>query len=345
MKLDIYKDFDFSLLDDPDFKEDSVREELILPFLKNLNYRPTGRNKMVRSKILEHPFVKIGSGKRNINIIPDYLFEVNGNYSWVLDAKSPDEEIKTGENLEQVYFYAIHPDIRVNYYALCNGREFILHKVTAKKPILQFHLDEIGKHWTKIKKLLSPDAFVQAAILTEQKELAQKEEKFYYDKVQLPKPIVVRKQAAKRHFGVHGYFTKQAWNVVEHYIKNFTKPGDLVLDPFGGSGVTLVEALMLDRKAIHIDLNPLSDFIVNALVAPVNLGELSGAFEKVKSKFLKNCPITRNEIEAALKKYPYPKNIALTKDADVDSIEKLFTDKQLAQLAYLKHLILQIKVY
>ena len=46
MKVDLYKDFDFSLLDDPDFKEDSVREELILPFLKTLNYRSAGRRKL-----------------------------------------------------------------------------------------------------------------------------------------------------------------------------------------------------------------------------------------------------------------------------------------------------------
>jgi DNA modification methylase len=33
-----------------------------------------------------------------------------------------------------------------------------------------------------------------------------------------------------------------------------------VLDPFGGSGVTAVEALMNRRKAINIDLNPIAIF-------------------------------------------------------------------------------------
>ncbi len=264
MEANLYKDFDFGLLNSPDFKEDSVREELVLPLLKNLNYRPTGRNKIIRSKILEHPFVMTGSGKRKINIIPDYLLEIAGKYAWVLDAKSPDEEIKTGENCEQVYFYAIHPDIRVNLYALCNGKEFILFNISKTKPELYFHLDEIDKYWDKIKKILSPDSFVQKDILSEPSKKPDKV-KFDYDKIQIPKPIIVKKQEAKRHFGVHGYFTKQAWNVVSHYIRNFTKPGDLVLDPFGGSGVTLVEALMLERKAIHIDLNPLSAFIIEAL--------------------------------------------------------------------------------
>ncbi|MCB1189888.1 MAG: hypothetical protein KDK90_05615 [Leptospiraceae bacterium] len=68
--------------------------------------------------------------------------------------------------------------------------------------------------------------------------------------------IPVKKRATKRHFGVHGYFTKQTWNVVAEYIKNFTKPGDVVLDPYGGSGVTAIEAMMNNRKAINIDINP-----------------------------------------------------------------------------------------
>ncbi|UTW70111.1 hypothetical protein KHA80_05405 [Anaerobacillus sp. HL2] len=78
--------------------------------------------------------------------------------------------------------------------------------------------------------------------------------------VQFFPQLPVKKQQAKRHFGVHGYFTKQSWNVVQRYIENFTKPGDVVLDCFGGSGVTFIEALMIDRKGIHIDINPMSNF-------------------------------------------------------------------------------------
>lgn len=341
MACNLYAEFDFDLLDKPDFKEDSVREELILPFLRKLNYNAIGRNKILRSKILQHPFVKTGSGKRKINSIPDYLFEVNGKCAWVLDAKSPGEEIKSGEHRQQAYFYAIHPEIRVGYYGLCNGREFVLFKIDDDKPTLNFHLNEIEKHWDKIKSLLSPDAFVQTAILN-QPAKTNKEE-FDYDKIQLPKPIAVRKQEAKRHFGVHGYFTKQAWNVVEYYVKNFTKPGDTVLDPFGGSGVTLVEALMLGRKAIHIDINPLANFIVENLISPINIGELVDSFDEIKKEFIAKIPKTKTEIRQALKKYSYPKGVKLPKNSDVETLEEIFSPEQLAQLAYLKHLIKRVK--
>ena len=52
-------------------------------------------------------------------------------------------------------------------------------------------------------------------------------------------------------------------------------------------------------------------------------------------------PKTKQQIQHALQKYPFPHGISLPKNADVDSIEKLFTPQQLAQMALLKHLILK----
>jgi site-specific DNA-methyltransferase (adenine-specific) len=40
------------------------------------------------------------------------------------------------------------------------------------------------------------------------------------------------------------------------FIKLFTQPGDVVMDPFVGSGTTALAALQLGRKYIGIDLNP-----------------------------------------------------------------------------------------
>ena len=153
----------------------------------------------------------------------------------------------------------------------------------------------------------------------------------------------VKRQDASRHYGVHGYFTKQAWNIVQDYIRNFTQPGDLVLDPFGGSGVTLVEALMVGRAAIHVDINPHSIFLVENLLSPVNLPAFSEAYEKIRAAFIKNAPKTRDQIKAALKKYPHPKGFKLPANSDVDFVEQLFSPIHLAQLAFLKSLILGVR--
>ena len=114
-----------------------------------------------------------------------------------------------------------------------------------------------------------------------------------------------------------------------------------MLDPFGGSGVTAIEALMNNRQGIHLDLNPMSTFMVDSLVAPIKETDLIAAFNTIKTNYTANQPTTDKEIAAALKKYPYPKGLALPKGSDVTVVEDLFSPKQLAQLAYLKHLILQ----
>lgn len=112
-----------------------------------------------RSKTLQHPFLKIGSKKHPIKLVPDYLLKIGNNYAWVLDAKAPNENIKSGDHIDQVYSYATHPEIRSVYFALCNGLEFSLFKtLETNTPILYFSLDEISYYWNKLSQYLSFDS-------------------------------------------------------------------------------------------------------------------------------------------------------------------------------------------
>lgn len=284
-KEQLFGQLDLRAIDqDPDFKEDSVREVIILPILKELGYK---QSDIVRSKTLQHPFLKIGSKKRAIKLIPDYALKVEENFAWVLDAKAPGQKVTDPDHIEQVYSYASHPEIRSTYFALCNGQEFALYRrELTNTPILCFALNEIEHYWPRLKMFLSPDSFQVGKNVTYDNTTATaKPAGFDYNNRPLLEEIPVKKQQAKRHFGVHGYFTKQAWNVVAEYIKNFSKPGDLVLDPFGGSGVTAIEALMNNRRAISIDINPMAVFIVKALIAPVKPKALADAFKRVKDEY------------------------------------------------------------
>jgi hypothetical protein len=340
---ELFGSFDFSQLESPNFKEDSVREEIVLPILHSLGYSSSGLNQIIRSRTLQHPFVNMGSTRHNITLIPDYLLAVSSKPAWILDAKAPEEEIGSGENVEQAYSYAIHPDIRVKIYALCNGREFIAFNIDSQKPIIYFQVSEIDKYWQQLYYLLSPSAFLASPIIPV-KTITELGDAFYYSNLRPLSEIKdLKKQSAKRHFGVHPYFTKQVWNVVQEYIKNFTRPGDTVLDPYGGSGVTLVEALVLGRKAIHVDINPLANFIVQNLITPIDINELTRQFTRIRKQFEKNAPQTPDEIELTLKKYDFPKGFKLPKSADVDTVDQLFSPIQLAQLAYLKYLIKEVK--
>ncbi|MFG6082904.1 site-specific DNA-methyltransferase [Paracoccus litorisediminis] len=42
----------------------------------------------------------------------------------------------------------------------------------------------------------------------------------------------------------------------EHYISNSSDPGDLVIDPFGGSGTCAIAALKTGRRCISYEINP-----------------------------------------------------------------------------------------
>jgi hypothetical protein len=95
--------FNSSLLDDPEFKEDAVREEIVTPLLKRLGYAVGTKNNLVRSRSLPHPFVYIGTKKHNVKIIPDYVLEPEYGGKWILDAKAPNEKLAEGKNPEQAF--------------------------------------------------------------------------------------------------------------------------------------------------------------------------------------------------------------------------------------------------
>ena len=321
-----------------DFKEADVRAVIIDPILKELGFT---YQTILREKRLENPFLKTGSKKRPVNLIPDYVLKVENGFAWVLDAKAPNQKIVNDDNVEQVYSYAMHPEIRSNYFALCNGLEFACFRTTeTNKPVIYFHINEINDYWQTLQKTLSPDSFQSGKTFTYNKIPSKgTKENFDYLNRPLLEEIPVKKQAAKRHFGVNGYFTRQAWNVVAEYINNFSKKGDVVLDPFGGSGVTAVEALMNDRKAISLDINPLSVFIMQSLLAPVKLSALLEAYNMVYIEYKKKEPKNKNDINKILKTYPLPQRLILPKNSDVETVSELFSDEQMAQLALLKAII------
>jgi len=152
----MFAGFDFSALDDPTFKEDAVREEIIAPILRRAGYRPTGVLRVQRSKPLTHPFVMIGSRKHPVTIVPDYTLFCGDKPLMILDAKRPSEEIVNSVHVEQAYSYAIHPEIRCRVFGLCNGRLLSLFHTEHSEPLLIVPMSEIDARWDEISRHFSP---------------------------------------------------------------------------------------------------------------------------------------------------------------------------------------------
>jgi hypothetical protein len=95
-------------------------------------------------------------------------------------------------------------------------------------------------------------------------------------------PITTTKATAI--YNMHTYWSKKPHDAIRQYIRHYTKPGDIVLDPMCGSGGAALAALMEGRAAIAIDLSPAATFITRNYCTPVDTDELQRAFERLQAK-------------------------------------------------------------
>lgn len=58
--------------------------------------------------------------------------------------------------------------------------------------------------------------------------------------------------------GFHKYWGKKPIESIVYFIQHYTKKGDIILDPFLGSGFICSESLKRNRRFIGIDINPFS---------------------------------------------------------------------------------------
>ncbi|MEM0482815.1 MAG: DNA methyltransferase [Nitrososphaerota archaeon] len=63
-------------------------------------------------------------------------------------------------------------------------------------------------------------------------------------------------------YTMHKFWARRPWKLFKTLIREFTSPGDLILDPFAGGGVVLVEGLAARRRVITVDINTLATSIM-----------------------------------------------------------------------------------
>ncbi len=75
--------------------------------------------------------------------------------------------------------------------------------------------------------------------------------------------------------GIHRYPAKFIPQVPRFCIERYSRAGDTVLDPFMGSGTTMLEAFMAGRDSLGIDVHPLARLIAKVKTTPIEPEELT----------------------------------------------------------------------
>ena len=134
---------------------------------------------------------------------------------------------------------------------------------------------------------------------------------------------------------LHPYPAKFIPQIPANLIARLSMPGDLVLDPFGGSATTAVEAVRLGRRAVSFDANPLSALIgrvkTGFMTSPVHadLEQLSAAVEGHIINSDKQRRSWHVPVATDYHRHPPP----------IPNIEKWFSKHVSRELCLLRHLI------
>lgn len=97
------------------------------------------------------------------------------------------------------------------------------------------------------------------------------------------KEISYHAESYKGLYAMHKYWGKKPFNIMADFIKKYTNEGEIVLDPFCGSGVSVSEAVFNGRKGLGIDINPSSILITKNVITTLSGQRILKEFKKIES--------------------------------------------------------------
>jgi len=127
--------------------------------------------------------------------------------------------------------------------------------------------------------------------------------------------------------GIHPYPAKFIPQIASCLIQYMSSPGELVCDPFSGSGTTALEANLAKRKSVNIDLNPLAIILGQVKTTKIN-NTIKIETEKLIQKIKNSDAKSRN------KKMHIP---------EIPNIERWFHNNAIKELSFISNLIKNLK--
>ncbi len=88
-------------------------------------------------------------------------------------------------------------------------------------------------------------------------------------------------------YNAHSYHTKVPPEGIAHFVRHYTKPGEIILDPFCGTGMTGLAALLENRNALLLDISPVASFIAFNYCTPFDREKFIQAESQIQKEMQK----------------------------------------------------------
>lgn len=136
---------------------------------------------------------------------------------------------------------------------------------------------------------------------------------------------------------LHPYLGKFIPQLVEVFLRKYFKKGNIILDPFSGSGTTLVEANILGINSIAIELSPFNILIQKVKTKKYDLQEVEGEIKNalMRLKIFSNQLTTQNKTLFSEKVEIFGTNS--------DYLKEWFSDRALQEILFYRSIIKDYK--
>ncbi len=162
--------------------------------------------------------------------------------------------------------------------------EFLKRNVSESNISYLINYGKINKYQENGKILISLDELKKYY-----EDNVLKKEKIFKEKIgndlnwELSFDWIPEKERTKHVHKLHPYKGKFIPQLVEYFLKEFFKEKDIILDPFSGSGTTLIQANEMNIHSIGIDVSEFNTLITEVKFADIDLIKLKKEIDSILS--------------------------------------------------------------